>query len=545
MAHEAGIIHRDIKPNNIMIDRQGKVKVMDFGLARSIIRSASVTQTGTYLGTPTYSSPEQCESSEIDGRSDIYSLGVVLYEMLSGRVPYEAETPFAIFKKIVDEDPIPLEKLNPTLSPQTIRFVQQMMAKKREDRYQTMAEVIRDIDLLLKTEIAEPETDEKRLAAAPTPAPHTPVDGKKLRTPARHRRLFVQRKRAPAWMAFGSIAALALIAVVGYLLIANKTISSPKPPVSRESTPKTADAPATPAKLPEKLTALIFDFQNLSPQEESRWLEIAISDLLIADLSQCDGLNVVSRINLLEGAKKIAGKRITLAEEDRVTLRKELGGAIDHLRGDIAVQGSFYIQEGKKIRIVASLFRCENGKLADWGTCQVDGENYEEGLLALVDALSIKIADAIRKRGADLKVASAERLTFDGGRPIGELMASLPATADKSRERKLADGLKEQDKAQRGRSEGFFGTAKAEVEGRSAAPGDAKPAAAGGVAQDPKKNDDDLTAEAGKSVSALAKDKAELQEEKAGEAKGDGNLMETLRARYRQLWEKEAVEFPR
>ncbi|UCE74806.1 MAG: protein kinase, partial [Methanomassiliicoccales archaeon] len=94
-AHRLGIVHRDLKPSNIMIDREGNARIMDFGIAQSL-KSKGITGAGVMIGTPEYMSPEQVEAKEVDQRSDIYSLGIILYEMTTGKLPFEADTPFAI-----------------------------------------------------------------------------------------------------------------------------------------------------------------------------------------------------------------------------------------------------------------------------------------------------------------------------------------------------------------------------------------------------------------------------------------------------------------
>ncbi|MCK4264446.1 MAG: serine/threonine protein kinase, partial [Candidatus Aminicenantes bacterium] len=94
-AHKLGVVHRDLKPSNIMIDREGSVRILDFGIARSL-KEKGITGAGVMIGTPEYMSPEQVEAKETDQRSDIYSLGVILYEMVTGQVPFEGDTPFTI-----------------------------------------------------------------------------------------------------------------------------------------------------------------------------------------------------------------------------------------------------------------------------------------------------------------------------------------------------------------------------------------------------------------------------------------------------------------
>lgn len=134
-AHKHNIIHRDVKPTNIIIDDSGSVKVMDFGLARAADDRSKVTQSGTLIGTLGYMSPEQCRGEEFDFRTDIYSLGVVLYEMLTGKVPFDAPNEVAMIHKIVNEKPAEVIELNPEVSSDLSTIVSQAMAKNRDDRY--------------------------------------------------------------------------------------------------------------------------------------------------------------------------------------------------------------------------------------------------------------------------------------------------------------------------------------------------------------------------------------------------------------------------
>ena len=141
VAHEAGIVHRDIKPANIMLDGAGRVKVADFGIAQ-MATETRMTQSGMLVGTPEYISPEQCRNEKLDGRSDIYALGVTLYQLLSGRTPFNADTPHALVMQIV-EGPIPrVGELNPTIPADVQNVVAKMMHTDRTQRFQSAEDLI-------------------------------------------------------------------------------------------------------------------------------------------------------------------------------------------------------------------------------------------------------------------------------------------------------------------------------------------------------------------------------------------------------------------
>jgi beta-lactam-binding protein with PASTA domain len=143
-AHAHGIVHRDVKPANIMITTAGAVKVTDFGIARAV-SGDTVTQTAMVLGTAQYFSPEQAQSAPVDARSDIYSLGVVLYEMLTRQVPFTGSSPVAIAYKHVKEAPILPSRLNPDVPPSLEAIVMKAMAKNPDNRYQNAQEMREDL----------------------------------------------------------------------------------------------------------------------------------------------------------------------------------------------------------------------------------------------------------------------------------------------------------------------------------------------------------------------------------------------------------------
>ncbi len=145
-AHAKGLIHRDIKPGNIMCTRDGRVKVMDFGVARTLASSMTVTESAGIVGTAKYMSPEQAQGEPVDARSDLYSLGVVLYECLGGRPPFDGDSPVVVASRHVWATPVPLRELQPDVPPALEAVTYRAMAKHPADRYQTAAEFAEDLE---------------------------------------------------------------------------------------------------------------------------------------------------------------------------------------------------------------------------------------------------------------------------------------------------------------------------------------------------------------------------------------------------------------
>lgn len=144
-AHEQGVVHRDLKPQNIMVENNGRVLVMDFGIARSV-EDTGLTSTGALIGTPAFMSPEQAKGEKLDTRSDLFSFGVIFYEMLTGRAAYQAETAVGLLLKRIQERPAPPIELNQDIPQALSDIVLKCLVVDREQRYQTAAEIIRDLE---------------------------------------------------------------------------------------------------------------------------------------------------------------------------------------------------------------------------------------------------------------------------------------------------------------------------------------------------------------------------------------------------------------
>jgi hypothetical protein len=229
-AHEQGIIHRDLKPGNVLFDQYGSAYLSDFGIVKVVQEASSLTGTGAFFGTPHYMSPEQVVGDlELDGRSDVYALGVILYEMLAGKTPFNADTPLALaFKHVYEQAPRILDDL-PNLPPEVEVIMDKALAKDRDERYTTAGEFSADLLKVAQVDLTDlvRSTGSIKRAAIP-PGPPTPIlvrsedaekrddpKGKKekKRKKEKTREKPARRKGMPIWVL--GLAALALAAVYG------------------------------------------------------------------------------------------------------------------------------------------------------------------------------------------------------------------------------------------------------------------------------------------------------------------------------------------
>jgi eukaryotic-like serine/threonine-protein kinase len=228
-SHRNGIVHRDIKPGNVMLTRSAEVKVMDFGIARAVSDAqATMTQTAQVIGTAQYLSPEQARGERVDARSDLYSTGCLLYELLTGRPPFTGDSPVAIAYQHVRENPIPPSRVDPEIPLWADSIVLKAMAKDPAERYQSAAEMRTDIQRALSgvpvaappqpTEMYAPGTQRMgpgtMMAGAPPTGAMSPYgpDGDNYGEDGGNGR------RKALWWILGIVAALLLI-VIGYLLL--------------------------------------------------------------------------------------------------------------------------------------------------------------------------------------------------------------------------------------------------------------------------------------------------------------------------------------
>jgi eukaryotic-like serine/threonine-protein kinase len=280
-AHAHGVVHRDMKPANLILLENGRVKVADFGIAR--LEASELTQTGTLMGTPSYMSPEQFMGQPVDGRSDLFSCGVILYQMLTGEKPFIGESTTTIMYKVLREDPVPPSELNLSLSAALDAVVKKALAKQPAQRFQSGAEFAQALQAAIAGEAGaqvSPASDQRAApATASRPAAHTPAVSAPASAP---------RQRAAGLWAAGAAAAVALVAVVYLVLAPGRSAAPPlaQGGVSASLAPATpvpvampVAAPAPSARPAEAGTLVISALGLVDPQEARFSGNIAAAEL--------------------------------------------------------------------------------------------------------------------------------------------------------------------------------------------------------------------------------------------------------------------------
>jgi serine/threonine protein kinase/tetratricopeptide (TPR) repeat protein len=358
-AHEQGVVHRDLKPQNIMVEKSGRVLVMDFGIARSM-EDTGLTSTGALIGTPAFMSPEQAKGDKLDTRSDLFSFGVIFYELLTGKAPYQSDTAVGLLIKRIQERPKPPIDLDKELPQALSDIVLKCLVVDRDQRYQTAAEVIRDLEGWLgdpasfRTELTLP---------APTsivPAPPTQMgltmEGK---TAAGPRMRLIAESNTAKWV-LGAVAVVAVLLAIVYA--ANRQFSKPAGPVApmtviiADFNNHTGD-PVFSGTLESSLKLALEGASFISAYDRTRMRELGVpavsgtlDDVKAQSIAASQGLNVVVTGSLdrkgteyqlsMRALQTVTGKVIIEAEEtaagkDQVLFAvAKLGTAVRKALGD-------------------------------------------------------------------------------------------------------------------------------------------------------------------------------------------------------------------
>ena len=344
-AHKIGVIHRDLKPQNIMIDRDGIARIMDFGIARSI-RGKGITGAGVMVGTPEYMSPEQVEGKEVDERSDIYSLGVILYEMTTGKVPFEGDTPFTIGVKHKSEAPQDPRELNSHIPEDLSGLILKCMEKEKDNRYQSSGEVRAELELIEK---GIPTTERKV-------PPRKPITSKEITVSFNLRKLFIP--------------VIVLLAAVIALIVIWQVLRSKEPVAA--------------SKIENSIA--VISFENQTGDAAYDYLQKAIPNLLITSLEQTGGLYVMTWERMHDLLAQM-GKR------DAENIDRDLGFRLCRMEGiETIITGSF-IKTGNMYATVVNVLDGESKKLLK--SADSRGEGPDSILKTQIDELSDQIFEWI------------------------------------------------------------------------------------------------------------------------------------------------------
>jgi len=345
-AHGLGVVHRDLKPQNIMIDKGGNAKIMDFGIARSL-RERGITGPNALIGTPEYMSPEQAEAKEVDQRSDIYSMGIVLYEMATGRVPFEGDTALSIAIKHKGEIPKDPKQFNPNIPEDLSSVILKCLEKGKAARYQTAAELRSDLERI-----------EKGIPTADRILP-------KMRTTTAREVTVTFRKR---WVFTALVLITALFASVAFLIL--RSTKNKKEVLSRKNK-----------------ILVVLPFENLGPPEDEYFAD-GMTDEISNRLSSLYGLDVISRASAIQYKK--TNKTIR-------QIREELN--IDYVLSG-TVRWDKNVGQYGRVRVTPQLVRAEDDT-------QIWSNTYEQSVEDIF-GIQTRIAESVTKQ-LDLTILEPER----------------------------------------------------------------------------------------------------------------------------------------
>jgi serine/threonine protein kinase/Tfp pilus assembly protein PilF len=366
-AHRLGVVHRDLKPQNIMIDREGNVRIMDFGIARSL-RVKGMTGAGVVIGTPEYMSPEQIEGQEVDSRSDIYSLGIILYEMMTGHVPFEGETFLSIAVKQKTEKPRHPRELNSQIPDDLVRVILRCLEKGKAERYQKVEDVLSELDKIEK--------------GIPTTERILPAVGAST-----SREITVKFRLRNLVLPAVALLALGVLTILGIRLLGRKSL-----------------VPA----LSGKPSLAVMYFENITGDTGLDHWRKALPMLLTTDLSQSKYVNVLPSDELYDLLNKLDQLNAT-SYSSRILKEIAARGRVNHiLLGQLT-------RAGDSFRLSYTLKRFGAGESVGSGWVAGQGD---ESFYPMIDALTRKVKEG-------LKLTKVE-ITRDVDAELGRITTASP-----------------------------------------------------------------------------------------------------------------------
>ncbi len=349
-AHRLGVVHRDLKPQNIMIDREGNARVMDFGIARSL-SAKGITGAGLMIGTPEYMSPEQVEGKEADPRSDIYSLGIILFEMLTGRLPFEGDTPLSVAVKQKSEPPPEPKSINAQIPDDLNRIILKCLEKAKEKRFQSADELLADLTRIEK--------------ALPTTAQTLPIQ-----RPLTSKQITVQFSlKKLLWPAL-----IVIGVIVGAVAVWNI--------IPHHAGPKRSIA--------------VIGFKNRTGDQSLDYLQEAIPSLLITSLEQSGHFRVTSWERLQDLLRQAGRDTSAVADEDA-------GFEVCRRDGIEALVLGSYIKAGETFATDVKVLDAANKQILR--TASAKGDGVSSVLKTQIDEISRDISRGLGPLAAKIEIA--------------------------------------------------------------------------------------------------------------------------------------------
>jgi serine/threonine protein kinase len=363
-AHEKGIVHRDIKSDNIMMTAKGQVKIMDFGLAK-VKGATKLTKAGSTLGTAAYMSPEQAQGEEVDHRSDIFSFGVVLYELLTTKLPFRGEHQAALMYSLINEDPQPIARFNDKVSPELERTVYKALAKDRDERYQHIDDMLADL-----------RRERKGIEYAKAGYARTTVSMPAMQP--------VTKKKSYAKYA---IAAAVVVAVVIGVVIFN--------PFNFQISTQKSNAAS------EKSTLAVMYFESIPDPEDKDHTGEMLTNLLTTSLFQTKDIEVISRERLYDIQKELGQGDAKVISASVATNIAKRAGVSMMLIGSI-------LQKQPSLAITYRLVEVGSGKIVS--TQRLSGFSPDQ-IFSLVDTLALLVKNDLHVTSSSSEAKSVASAT--------------------------------------------------------------------------------------------------------------------------------------